>query len=127
MEGDLFKAWGGIAGLQFTLSALWKANEVLSLEEFIPLLTSHPAKFLGLENQKGKIAKGFDADITIWDDDQFFWVSKEIVAHQHKDTPYLGQKLKGKVTDCIVNGEFVVQNCKFGQLNKGKVLLKSKN
>ena len=54
--GDLKKAWGGIAGLQFLLSASWTAmKEMLSLEKFIPLLTEKPAAFLKIDNRKGKI------------------------------------------------------------------------
>jgi allantoinase len=123
-EGNLFEAWGGIAGLQFTLSALWKANTILSLEEFIPLLTSQPAKFLGLSERKGRIKVGLDADITIWDEQATFEVNEEMIAHRHKACPYLGETLKGKILDVLVNGELVVQNGKLAQLNKGKILLK---
>jgi len=58
---------GGIAGLQFLLSASWTAlKEEISLTEFIPLLTSKPASFLNLQNHKGALKEGYDADITIW-------------------------------------------------------------
>lgn len=123
-EGNLFEAWGGIAGLQFTLPALWAANSILSLEEFIPLLTSQPAKFIGLDHQKGFIKKGYNADLTIWDDNESFTITKESVAHRHKESPYVGEKLKGKVHHCMVNGKFVVQNAKLDQLNAGELLLK---
>ncbi|MCB0502221.1 MAG: allantoinase AllB [Bacteroidetes bacterium] len=123
-EGNLSKAWGGIAGLQFTLAALWAANEILTLEEFIPLLTAQPAKFIGLDQSKGSIKKGYHADLTVWDDEEYFTVTQEMVAHRHKESPYVGEKLKGKVVHCMVDGKFVVQNAKLDQLNAGKLLLK---
>ena len=124
-SGDLFTAWGGIAGLQFTLPALWRANRTLSLEEFIPLLTSHPARFLGLDHRKGQIARGFDADITIWDESASIKITADTIAHRHKESPYLDEELQGKVHHCMVNGEFVVRDGQLHQLNEGKLLLKS--
>lgn len=108
-SGDLFKAWGGIAGLQFTLPALWTSGKEkgLTLEKMIPLLTSHPAQFVGLGN-KGQIKEGYDADITIWDEKATFTVTKDIIAHRHKATPYLDGKFSGKVSTTFVNGEKVV-------------------
>ncbi|MEZ5023310.1 MAG: amidohydrolase family protein [Chitinophagales bacterium] len=123
-EGNLFEAWGGIAGLQFTLSVLWAANPILTIEEFIPLLTSQPAKFIGLDHLKGYIRKGYDADLAIWNDEASFVVSEAMIAHRHKASPYVGEKLKGNVQHCMVNGKFVVQNAKLDQLNAGKLLLK---
>ena len=103
--GDFIKAWGGIAGLQFLLSASWTAlqNE-LSLEAFIPLLTEHPARFLGLDNQKGKISEGFDADLTVWDPKASFDVKECAIFHKHKISPYVSRSLLGKVEQTWVGG-----------------------
>lgn len=57
-SGNLLKAWGGIAGLQFLLPASWTAiKENISIEKFIPLLTERPAGFLKAE-KKGKLEAG---------------------------------------------------------------------
>lgn len=125
-EGDLFEAWGGIAGLQFTLPVIWTEGQKrgLTLEKMIPLLTSHPAKFLGLEDKKGKLKKGFDADITIWNEQEEFVISENMIAHRHKATPYLGRKLKGKITHTFVNGTQVIEDSSLKNLNRGRLLLK---
>ncbi len=124
--GNLKKAWGGIAGLQFLLSASWTAlKEEMSLEMFIPKLTSEPAKFLGLQNQKGKLAKAFDADITIWNPKQSFIVKEEDILHKHKASPYTNQSLYGETIMTIVNGKIAYdQNKKIKQKN-GQLLLRS--
>jgi allantoinase len=124
-EGDFFKAWGGISGLQFTLPVLYSEGQRrgLTLEKLIPLLTENPAKFLGLEQQKGKLQKGFDADITVWDDSKTFIITEESIQHKHKATPYLNEILFGKVIHTFVNGVQVVENGKLKMLQKGKLLL----
>jgi allantoinase len=106
ISGNLKKAWGGIAGLQFLLPASWTAlKDTVSLEEFIPLLTSHPSRFLNLQERKGKLAKGYDADITIWSPTENIDTSVAEVRHRHKISPYIGEQLSGKVMQTFVNGE----------------------
>lgn len=124
-SGNFFTAWGGIAGLQFTLPVLvTKAQEYgLSLAKLIPLLTSNPAAFLGLK-QKGKLAVDYDADITVWDDKERFLVTEESIQHRHKASPYLGETLYGNVLHTFVNGEWVVKEGAIQQLNTGNLLFR---
>lgn len=103
--GNFLTGWGGIAGLQFLLPASWTAlKNILTLDGFIPLLTSAPAKFLGISNRKGKIEKGFDADIVIWNPGKEFTVTTSDILHKHKICPYNGERLTGTVDETIVNG-----------------------
>lgn len=124
-SGNLQKAWGGIAGLQFLLPAAWTAMKgTVSIEKFIPLLTGHPAKFLQVENRKGKLAVGYDADITVWNPEEKFEVRPKDILHRYDCSPYNGQQLFGTVQQTIVNGEVVYQNKKIVQKNKGQWLLR---
>lgn len=124
LSGDLSKAWGGIAGLQFLLPTSWTAlKDILSLDEFIPLITSSPAHFLHLQDRKGKIAVGFDADITIWNPEEVFEVKEEHIRHRHKISPYTGEKLFGTVKQTIVNGEIVFDDKEIKNIIKGKIIL----
>ncbi len=122
--GNYFTAWGGIAGLQFTLSAfITKALEYnLPLEKALDMLTTKPASFLGLDKRKGSLAVGYDADITVLDIDDDFVVNEEGIYHRHKLTPYLGRRLKGRILHTFVNGEQVVENATLKKLNTGCVL-----
>ncbi|MEO8417004.1 MAG: allantoinase AllB [Ginsengibacter sp.] len=123
--GNLQKAWGGIAGLQFLLPAAWTAmKEIISIEKFIPLLTEHPAKFLQVNNRKGKLAVGYDADITIWNPDESFEVKPENILHRYNCSPYNGQTLYGTTQQTIVNGITVFQHKKIVNKNAGQWLLK---
>ncbi len=124
-SGNLKKAWGGIAGLQFLLPASWAAmKDCISLEKFIPLLTEYPASFLHAGNRKGKLAVGYDADMIVWNPDEVFEVKKENILHRYHCSPYTGKKLSGTVQQTIVNGITVYQNNKIIQKNAGQWLLR---
>jgi len=123
-SGNLRKAWGGIAGLQFLLPASWTAlKETLSLEKFIPLLTSEPAQFINAKN-KGEIKVGNDADLVIWNSEQKTKVTKEDILFRHKISPYIGEELYGTIQQAIVNGQIVFQNSQVMTKNAGKIILK---
>lgn len=123
--GDFTKAWGGIASLQFALPVLWTAAKKhnCNLSSIAAWLCEKPAVLAGLQHSQGKIAKGFDADLIVWDAEKSFTVAEEMIHHRHKVSPYLNEKLFGVVEQTYLGGEKVYENGKFIQLNKGKVLL----
>ncbi len=123
--GDLKKAWGGIAGLQFLLSASWTSlKESITLEKFIPLLTEHPASFLKINDRKGMIKVGYDADLVVWDPGQKELVAVKDILHKHKISPYIGKELFGSIQQTYVNGMLVYGNKKIINKNSGKWLLR---
>ncbi len=128
--GNLKHAWGGIAGVQFTLSAVWtKAQKMGWSNADLPLLSrilsTNPAKFLGLEHQKGQISEGFDADFVVWQPEESFLVEEKNIHFRHKITPYLGEILRGVILKTWVGGEKVFEKGAFKALQKGRVLLRS--
>jgi allantoinase len=104
--GDFMGAWGGIAGLQFGLSALWTMalQRGLELEQVFAWNAAAPARLAGLSQRKGRIARGFDADLVIFDDAAQFTVQESAVHHRHKVTPWAGRKLTGVVQKTFVGG-----------------------
>ena len=123
--GNLMKAWGGIAGLQFLLPATWTAlKKNMSVEKFIPLLTEHPAKFLQVNGRKGTIAVGYDADLTVWNPEEQFEVKAKDILHRYDCSPYNGQVLSGTFQQTIVNGITVYRNKKIENKNAGQWLLR---
>jgi allantoinase len=124
-SGNLQKAWGGIAGLQFLLSASWTAlKDTMTLEKFIPLLTANPAVFLQLNHHKGFLKEGYDADIVVWSPEESNIVTEDEILHKHKISPYVGQQLYGKVYQTYVSGELVYSDNQIKQKNIGKWLLR---
>ena len=117
------KAWGGIAGIQFLLTASWTAlKDEMTLEQFIPLVTSKPAKFIKSE-KKGTISIGNDADFVIWKPEETQLVKEDDIFFRYKISPYIGQNLDGTIQETIVNGETVFQNKSIKNKNKGQWLL----
>ena len=123
-SGNLKKAWGGIAGIQFLLSASWTAlKDKMSLENFIPLVTSHPASFIMAE-KKGSLNVGYDADIVIWNPEETSTIQEKDIFFKHKISPYIAQTLNGVIIETIVMGETVYKNNIITNKNKGLWLLK---
>ena len=121
--GNLKKAWGGIAGIQFLLTASWTAlKDIMSLEQFIPLVTSKPAAFIKTTS-KGTITIGNDADFVIWNPESANVVNNAAIFFKHKISPYIAQNLSGIVSETIVNGATVYQNKSIKNKNKGQWLL----
>ena len=125
--GNFMKAWGGIASIQFALPVLWTAAKQRnhSLNDIAKLLCENPAKLIGKQQRKGKIDKGFDADLIIFEPEKSFVVTEDLIHHKHKITPYLNRELFGVVEQTYVAGKKVFDSGTFIELNKGKIILRN--
>jgi allantoinase len=105
-EGDFFSAWGGVASLQLSLSAVWTGarDRGLKPERIAQWMSAAPARLAGLESRKGALAAGYDADIILWDPEARFVVDPTELLHRHKVTPYAGREMFGKVAATYVGG-----------------------
>lgn len=124
-SGNFMAAWGGIASIQYALPVLWTAAKKrdCSFSDIARWLCENPAKLAGLENQKGKIALGYDADLIVIDDEKTFIVEEAGCHHKNKVSPYMGETLYGVVEQTYLAGERVYEDGKFIHLNRGKVIL----
>jgi len=66
-----------------------------------------------LQNRKGKIAAGFDADLVIWDPKKQFEVTGRRLHHRHKLTPYEGKTLAGVVEKTFLRGRKIYDSGEF--------------
>ncbi len=121
--GDFTQAWGGIASLQLALPALWTAGRSrdVTLPQIAQWLCEKPAVLAGLQDRKGKIAAGYDADLVIWDPQRSFTVNAEGLYHKHKLTPYLNETLYGVVEQTYIRGIKVFDQGNF-TLAQGKTI-----
>jgi allantoinase len=109
VEGDFMGAWGGIAGLQFGVSAVWtEARERgFGIGDLVRWMSAKPAEHAGLESQKGSIAVGKDADFVVFDEASQYLVKTSDIQHKNKLTPYDGETLTGVVRSTWLRGERV--------------------
>jgi dihydroorotase len=101
----------GIIGLETAFALGMKelvATGVLTLPQLVDKMSTAPARLMGLAN-KGEVAVGKDADITILDLDKEWKVTKEDIASKSKNTPFMGWTLKGCVAATICGGKLVYQ------------------
>jgi allantoinase len=131
--GDFHKAWGGIASLQFGLPAIWTEAQKRGhgLGRVSKWMSANTADFIGLSGRKGAIAAGFDADIVVFDPDEQFVVTRDIIEHRHKVTPHEGRHFSGRVLRTFVGGREVylfnqTADDKFIGPPSGKTLLHTK-
>ncbi len=105
---DFFNVWGGISGVQSSLSVLLKHRQEqgLPLTKIAQLTSSNPAARFGFYN-KGHLAIGFDADLSIVAINKTFTLKKEDLFYQHKQSPYIGEQLTGEVKQTLVRGETI--------------------
>lgn len=107
----LATAPNGIIGFETALSC-----EIMNLidtgaliyDDLVRVTSYNPAKLLGL-NKKGAIEEGFDADLTIFDPNKEYIYTKDMVVSKSKNSPFIDEKLKGKVMYTIVGGRIVYQ------------------
>jgi allantoinase len=125
-RGDFEGAWGGIAGLQFGLSAVWQgaSERGLDLAHLVRWLAERPAALVGLSDRKGKLEAGADADLVVFDPGQSVTVKAADVQHKHKVTPYEGRVMKGKVEATFVRGKLVYERGQFTGEPSGRPVLK---
>jgi allantoinase len=126
-EGDFLRAWGGIASLQLSLSAVWTQarSRGYALTDVATWMCSRPARLAGLEKRKGAIATGCDADLVIWNPDATFRVDPARLHHRHELTPYAGNELAGVVEATFLRGRKIFDKGEFPGAPMGRVLYRT--
>jgi dihydroorotase len=96
----------GLLGLETFLPILQVALVEpghLSWPDLLPLITTGPAKVLGLK--AGTLQNGAAADVTVFDPAESWVLKKGELQSMGKNSPYWNQRLRGKTVMTIVNGQ----------------------
>ncbi len=123
-SGDFLRAWGGISSLQLRLPVMWTAarRRGHSLRDLAEWLCRAPARLVGLENRKGSIRVGCDADLCVWNPETTFRVEPASLHHRYKLTPYAGQVLSGVVEATFLRGQIIYDRGHFASRPIGTLL-----
>ena len=81
----------------------------LSLEKLTMLITENPRRVFGLKN-KGRIAVGFDADLTLVDLNKKMEIKNSWLASKSKWSLFEGMNVTGWPVGAFVNGKLAVQD-----------------
>ncbi|HSR51833.1 MAG TPA: dihydroorotase [Acidobacteriota bacterium] len=98
----------GIIGLETSLPLCIEfllRKEVVSLSRLIELMSTNPARILGLD--RGTLKKGSAADVTIFDPEREITVDASAFESKSRNTPYHGWNLHGLPLVTIVSGRIV--------------------
>ena len=105
---ELIKAPSGMVGLETALSLAITnlvAPGYITLPELVKRMSYNPAKLYGLK--AGRIEAGAPADIVIFDPENIWTVSEEMLHSRSKNSPFIGTTLKGRVIYTVSNGIIV--------------------
>ncbi|TDV39779.1 allantoinase AllB [Actinophytocola oryzae] len=116
--GDFGQAWGGIAGLQLGLPAVWTAarKRGVPLTEVVRWMSTAPAALVGLTG-KGAIEVGRDADLCVLAPAAELTVDAAKLFHRNAVSAYHGRTLTGVVRRTWLRGREVT-----GEVPHGKLL-----
>jgi allantoinase len=121
-ERNFQTAWGGIAGLSLALPVMWtEANaRGFTLADIARWMAEGPARLAGCDSRKGRIAKGFDADLVVFQPEAEFIATENHLHYRHRVSPYLGEKLRGVVKATYLRGGCVFSDGEFPGEPRGR-------
>src|SRR6188508_633755 len=127
--GDFSKIPNGAPGIETRMSLVYDGGVRpgrISLNRFVELTSTSPAKIFGLFPRKGTIAPGSDADIVIFDPEKRLRLSVKTL-HMNVDyNPYEGREVTGATETVIARGKVVIDGGQFvGRAGGGSFLKRS--
>lgn len=95
----------GMIGLESAFGAVWKVLSGLGmdLEKVIQCLTINPRLVMNFE--KDLFSAGTEAELTIIDPDEEWTFAKEHIHSKSRNTPFVGESLKGCIKATITGGK----------------------
>lgn len=120
---DFSKIPNGAPGIEERLIMVYQGvnSGRLSLNRFVEIVATNPARMFGLFPQKGTIAVGSDADLVLWDPEARTTIRQAQSHHNADYTLYEGREVKGLPVTVLRRGEVLVENRRFvGTPGNGK-------
>jgi len=125
-KDDFSRIPNGMPGVETRLPLMYHfgVNEGrFSINRFVELVATGPARLFGLLPRKGTIVIGADADLVIWDPDKEYQLTKENL-HMNVDySPYKDVTVKGYPALVLQRGTVIVKDNEFvGKVGAGQFL-----
>jgi dihydropyrimidinase len=123
-KDDFSKIPNGAPGIETRMSLLYSGGVLagkISLNRFVELTSTNPAKLMGLYPKKGSINIGGDGDIVVFDPEATM-VLRQKDLHMNVDyNPYEGREVKGVPTTVLSRGKVIIDQGKYlGTVGEGR-------
>jgi len=129
-RGDFSKIPNGLPGVENRVELIYQGvvRGEISVERWVEVIATTPARMFGLYPRKGVIAPGSDADIVIYDPGARQTISAS-THHMNVDySVYEGMTITGRVETVLSRGAIVVEKGQFvGEKGHGRFLERSTN
>ena len=115
-RGDFSKIPNGAPGIETRLSLLWDGGVRpgrISVNRFVELTSTSPAKIFGLFPRKGTVAPGSDADLVIFDREKKTTLSARTLHMKVDYSPYEGREVTGAAETVLSRGRVIVEGGRF--------------
>jgi len=125
-KDDFSKIPNGAPGIETRLTLVHDGgvrHGRISMNRFVELCSTTPARMFGLFPRKGTIAVGSDADIVVFDPNRKATLSVKTLHMKVDYNPYEGRTVQGSPTAVICGGELIIDGDKFvGKKGGGRFL-----
>jgi dihydropyrimidinase len=125
-RGDFRSIPNGLPGVEHRLELMYEGvvgRAGLSLNRWVEICCTAPARMFGLHPRKGTIAPGSDADLVVFDPDSPHVISAA-THHMNVDhSVYEGMEVRGRVCQVLLRGRLVVDGERYlGRAGDGHFL-----
>lgn len=115
-KDDFSKIPNGAPGIETRMSLIYDGGVLggkISLNRFVELTSTNPAKLMGLYPRKGTVAIGADGDLVVFDPNATLTLSASTLHMRADYNPYEGRVVKGVPTTVLSRGKVIVDQGKF--------------
>lgn len=128
-DGDFSKIPNGAPGIETRMSLVYDGGVRtgrISLNRFVELTSTSPAKIFGMFPRKGTIAPGSDADLVIFDPEKTTTLSAKTHHMKVDYNPYEGRQVTGVTETVVSRGRVIIDHGTFtGRVGGGSFLKRS--
>jgi len=123
-KDDFSKIPNGAPGIENRLMLMYHGGVNggrISMNRFVELVSTRPAKIFGLYPKKGSITVGADADLLLWDPKRKWTISAETHRMKVDYSAYEGREVMGVPDKVLLRGDVIVDDQKYvGNVKQGK-------
>lgn len=125
---DFTKIPNGLPGVGDRMPILWTTGVGegrITMNQFVELTSTNPAKIFGLYPKKGALLPGSDADIVIWDPSLKIKYGVAVAQHRTDYNLFEGWELMGFPEKVFLRGELIVDGGQWmGERGQGKFIMR---